>query len=107
VPVSAAAAVKWFRSPSGNIECEVRSASAYCQTFTPLRSVTMAAAGTYKVCNGVRCVGNGPTGQFTLAYGRSVNVGPFRCTSLLAGMQCIVIRTGHGFVIGRSGVKRV
>jgi hypothetical protein len=107
-PVAAGAGtVKFFHSPSKNIQCEVRTAYAYCQTFTPLRSVKLAPAGTYKVCNGVNCVGDGPLDAFTLAYGRSVNVGPFRCTSLRSGMKCVVARTSHGFVISRAGVTRV
>jgi hypothetical protein len=104
---SAATPDKFFNSPSKNIGCQVGGKSAYCQTFKPLRSVTLSAAGALKTCSGVRCVGNGPTNAFTLAYGRSVNAGPFRCTSLLTGMQCIVVRTSHGFRISRAGVTRV
>ena len=107
VPTTVSAAVKFFHSPRKNIECEVRGAYAYCQTFTPLRSVKLTVSGAFTVCDGVRCVGNGPTSSFTLAYGRSVNVGPFRCTSLLSGMKCVVVRTGRGFVISRARVTRV
>jgi hypothetical protein len=106
-PSTAAATVKFFHSPSKNIECELRTAYAYCQTFAPLRSVKLVPSGTYRICNGVRCVGNGPVDAFTLGYGRSADVGPFRCTSLSSGMRCVVTRTGHGFVISRSGVERV
>jgi hypothetical protein len=107
LPACAAAAVEFFHSPSKNIECEVRTAYAYCQTFSPTRSVKLVATGTYKVCNGVRCVGDGPADASTLGYGRSVTVGPFRCTSLRAGMRCVVARTGRGFVLSRAGVARV
>ena len=108
VPAAGAAgAVKFFQSPSKNIQCEVRRAYAYCQTFTPLRSVKLAPSGAHKVCNGVNCIGNGPLDAFTLAYGRSVNVGPFRCTSMRSRMKCVVARTSHGFVISRAGVTRV
>jgi hypothetical protein len=111
-PGAAAAAFTSFHSPSRNIECEVsandpRGTYAYCQTFAPLRSVKLVASGTYKVCNGVRCVGNGPLDALTLGYGRSLSVGPFRCTSLRTGMRCVVTQTGHGFVLSRAGAARV
>jgi hypothetical protein len=110
---AAGATVQWFHSPSGNIECEVASQRphvppphtyAYCQTFQPLRSVTLSASGRTHVCPG--CVGNGPENAFTLRYGRSVQVGPFRCTSLKIGMRCAVPRSGHGFLISRDALKR-
>jgi hypothetical protein len=109
--VAAAAAVSWFHSPSGNIECEVAARSiqgthAYCQTFTPARSATLDAAGRTRVCRGTGCLGNGPENAFTLRYGRSVTVGPFRCTSLVSGMRCVVVRSGRGFLISRQGVRR-
>jgi Family of unknown function (DUF6636) len=68
--------------------------------------VTLNANGTMRVCRGLGCVGNGPSNAFTLRYGRSVRVGPFRCTSRIDGMRCVVIRTGHGFLIGRKSLKR-
>jgi hypothetical protein len=43
---------------------------------------------------------------FTLSYGRSVTVGPFRCSSLKTGMRCVVRKTDRGFLIARSGIKR-
>jgi hypothetical protein len=107
VPAAATAAAKFFHSPSKNIQCEVRSAGAYCQTFTPLRSVKLTPAGTFKVCKGASCVGDGPTDAFTLSYGHSVSVGAFRCTSLASGMKCVVTRLGHGFMISRAGVARI
>jgi hypothetical protein len=111
--LSALAAVSWFHSPSGNISCEVASKRgalgtyASCQTVNVPRSVTLRADGTTKVCNGVGCLGNGPTTAFTLAYGKSVVVGPFTCASLRSGMRCIVTRTGRGFLISRAAVKRL
>jgi hypothetical protein len=59
------------------------------------------------VCRGVGCLGNGPENAFTLRYGRSVRVGPFRCTSRRDGMLCVVVRSGHGFLINRDRVKRL
>ena len=110
--VAAAATVTWFHSPSGNIECEVAAADlrgtyAYCQTFVRPRSVRLSASGRMRVCTGTGCLGNGPENAFTLHYGRSVRLGPFRCISLLSGMRCVVVRTGHGFLISREKLTRV
>lgn len=102
------AATRWFHSPSGNIQCEVRSAgSAYCQTGSPARSVTLRRDGTLRTCRGTRCLGDGPENAFTLRYGRSVRVGPYRCTSLQSGMRCVVVSSGRGFLLNRAGVHRV
>ena len=102
--------VRWFHSPSGNIECEVashdvRGTYAYCQTFNPLQTARLTANGHTKVCAHRTCsVGNGPENATTLGYGHSVRVGIFRCTSALTGVRCVVIASGHGFRIARAGV---
>jgi hypothetical protein len=111
-PAASDAAVRWFHSPSGNIQCELvagepRGTYAFCQTFRRPRSVTLRRSGAMRVCNGTGCLGNGPENAFTLRYGRSVRVGPFVCTSLRQGMRCLVARTRHGFILSREGLKRV
>lgn len=108
---SAGAVVRWFHSPSGNIQCEVASAAprgtyAYCQTFEPPRSARLTANGRVQICRGERCIGNGPENAFTLRYGTGVRVGPFRCTSRRIGMRCVVVRTGRGFFISRERLTR-
>ena len=40
---------------------------------------------------------------FTLAYGRAVDMGPIRCTSLKAGVRCEYRATRVGFRIAREG----
>jgi hypothetical protein len=40
---------------------------------------------------------------FTLAYGRFVDMGPIRCTSLRAGVRCEYRATRVGFRIAREG----
>ena len=104
------AKVRWFYSPSGNIGCEVAAADqrgtyVHCQTVRPPRSITLKADGHSKICRGVGCLGNGPENAFTLRYGSSVTVGPFRCTSRTDGMRCVVSRTGHGFLLSRESLK--
>jgi hypothetical protein len=113
VAAPAAAAVSFFHSPSRNIECEVGwkragvGTYAYCQTASPSRSVKLRRNGAYKVCRGEGCIGDGPEDAFTLAYGRSVRVGGFRCTSRPNGISCLVIASGRGFRIAREGVFRI
>lgn len=109
---TASASVRWFHSPSGNIQCEVssggsRGAHAYCQTFQPARSATLHRNGRTTICLGGRCLGNGPENAFTLRYGRSTIVGPFRCTSLQSGIKCVVRSSGHGFKIAKEGIRRI
>jgi hypothetical protein len=107
---SASATQRFFRSPSGNIECELDHGqaglanAAYCQTFTPSRSVTLNPAGTLKVCSGQGCIGNGPDNETTLPYGSSTSLGPFRCASLTSGVRC-TLASGKGFTISRAGVS--
>jgi hypothetical protein len=104
--------VRWFHSPSGNIECEVaardsRGTYAYCQTFRPLQTATLRRNGHTTACTRGACpVGNGPENARTLAYGRSIVVGPFRCSSSRLGVRCVLRASGHGFAIARAGVKR-
>ena len=107
---SPSALVRWFHSPSGNIECEVGVSRpglgtyAFCASRRPVRCAKLKPSGRVLVYQ--NCLGNGPENAFTLRYGRSVRVGPFRCTSRRIGMECLVVRNGHGFLISRERLKR-
>jgi hypothetical protein len=100
---------RFFLSPSHNISCEIDvgqvgvADEAYCQTMQPLASATLTANGKVRACHGTRCIGNPPEHDSTLAYGRSVSLGQFRCTSRVSGVTCLG-RTG-GFTISRSGIS--
>ena len=102
---------RFFLSPSGNISCELDytvgngPTDAYCQADKPGVSVTMSPAGKLRICNGTRCLGNPPDNATTLGYGKSVTLGPFKCTSLTSAMDCRVTATARGFAISRSGVS--
>jgi len=106
-----------FRSPSGNIRCnmfdwgDARGPGVICRSDEPPQRVTMDSGGRLKICRGTRCVdsGCGCVEGFDwprLAYGRTITFRPFRCLSLPTGVRCTVIQSGKGFLINRDGVSR-
>jgi hypothetical protein len=106
-PASASSSeARWFHSPSGNIQCElrVRSAlgtSAFCVSKRPVRCATLNRSG--EIVRHQNCLlGDPRENAFTLRYGKSVRLGPFRCTSRRTGMRCVVTQSGHGFTISRK-----
>jgi hypothetical protein len=111
--VAIPSAVRWFHSPSENIQCEVasndvRGTYAYCQTFEPRQTANLTADGRTSICVGPTCsVGDGPEDATVLPHGLSIRVGIFRCTSAVTGISCFVIASGRGFRIARQGVVRV
>jgi hypothetical protein len=97
-------------SMANGVNLGVAEVGVACETQIPPRSVSMGANGRLKICmvtttNG--CVGNPGIGTPTLAYGKQVTVGPFRCRSEKTGVACIVIKSGKGFLINRAGVTPV
>jgi hypothetical protein len=102
-----------FHSPSANIECGMvddrRSAIVECWTFRPPQKVWLYASGRLRICRGseARCKLGNIGEEPTLAYGRQITVGRFRCLSLKSGVRCTVTRSRKGFLISRSGVTRV
>jgi hypothetical protein len=102
-----------FRSPSQNIECGMsdnRSGRLVeCWTSRPPQKAKLYLGGRVTICRGsqARCrIGN--AGEVpTLAYGRQTTVGRFRCSSRRIGIACTVISSGKGFLINRSGVRRI
>ena len=104
--------VQFFRSPSGNIGCEIDFAregvsdGVYCMTGKPLQSIRMRSDGSLEdVCTGETCGSNGPQDQGVLPYGQSAVLGPFSCLSEEAGMTCTV--NGRGFMISSVGIMPV
>jgi hypothetical protein len=107
---------KGFFSPSHNIYCGMYDDSTYrfveCASYKPMQKATLKVSGRVAVCRDRgsrnRCnIGNPGEGTPDLAYGRQATVGRFRCRSQKSGMRCFVIQTGKGFLISRSGVRRV
>jgi len=107
-----------FYSPSRNISCEMSDGRAgvgsyvYCQSWKRPQSVKMGLDGRPKVCHDAsittpHCLGDPGEHTPVLGYGKQVALEHFRCRSAQAGVTCTVIKTGKGFRISRSGVKRV
>ena len=107
---------KGFYSPSHNIYCGMSDDHTYrlvdCASYKPPQRAALKPSGRVTICRdrgtSNRCnIGNPGEGTPTLAYGRQATVGRFRCRSLRSGVRCFVISTKKGFLISRSGVKRV
>lgn len=56
---------------------------------------------------GGNCEGNPGERAQTLGYGRQSTGGGFRCQVLHRGVQCTVVSTGKGFLMGRNKVVAV
>jgi hypothetical protein len=113
----AAAALKGFDSPSGNIGCVMESRGVRCdirdhewQAPPPPKNCELDYGGGVAVdaggraayvCAGDTALNSGPA----LAYGKSQSFGRYRCTSEEAGMRCVNRRNGHGFLLSRQRVR--
>ncbi|MCV7420289.1 hypothetical protein H7K45_07035 [Mycobacterium yunnanensis] len=101
-----------FYSPSHRIDCEIDTGgrtgpdSVYCKTLEPARSASMDDRGTVTTCSGPSCVGDAAEGTPTLAYGQTVVLGPFRCSSARTGVTCTAAQ-GRGFTISTGGIANV
>jgi hypothetical protein len=96
-----------FRSPTGNLSCQMAASSVYCQSVKLPHSVRLALDGRLTICRGSHCLGNPAENAPTLVYGRQITVGRFRCLSQRVGVRCAVIQSGKGFLINRDGVTPV
>ena len=74
-----------------------------CLTVSPPKSVTLGADGTLTECTGVSCLSNAGLNTPTLAYGMSVSLAPFTCSSSTAGIKC-TLANGDGFLISSASV---
>ena len=100
-----------FRSPSHNLLCLLGDEEkAYCSSKHPPHSVSLTHSGKLHICSGARCVCSANCSVVpvpTLRYGQQDVYAGFRCLSLRAGVRCTGVRSGKGFLISRSGVRRV
>ena len=103
VPTSASAALRTFRSPTGNLGCMF-----YSNAQTPRqvrcewrggndRAVTLTERGKGKRIKITDTVLD-PKAK-VLAYGKTTKFGSLRCTSRSTGITCRSTRSSHGFVV--------
>ena len=98
-----------FASPSRNILCRLGDEDlATCLTVKPPRSVHMSRNGHLNVCGGTRCIGTGRFGAVPrLGYGKKDAYAGYLCRSQKVGVTCTDTKSGKGFLISKSGVRRV
>jgi hypothetical protein len=99
-------------APSRNLSCEMadrdaRGSYLYCQSVKAPKNVRMGLDGRLKICHGTQCLGNPAENTPALGYGRKIAIGRFRCISQRSGVKCVVIRSGKGFLISRTVIRRV
>ncbi|WP_051265792.1 hypothetical protein [Nakamurella lactea] len=114
-------AIHNFKSPSGNLYCEMTD-TVRCVIFsydftvpTPTDAPSLCPAASARAVNqlmidaagraGTAC--NGDPGEVhpkILPYGRSLTIGQFRCSSATTGVDCRSTRTGHGFTLAKAAV---
>jgi hypothetical protein len=103
----------FFFGPGPSTSCEMDvgmpqiGTSVYCQTYPHTESVVLHANGTLTICHGIKCIGNPPDQVPTLVYGAWLTAGPFTCDSTHAGIKCFVVKTGKGFVISPTAIKKI
>lgn len=116
--ISPAHALTFFQSPSGNIGCALSKQSVRCDVARKFwrpppkpsscpvdwgNGLTLGRQGKPRyTCAGDTVLGQGRK----LAYGKSVSVGRFRCTSRKGAMRCINRRNNHGFALSRERARR-
>lgn len=103
VPASAQAALRTFRSPTGNLGCMF-----YSDAGVP-RQVRCEWKGGNDRAVVVNETGKGRRIKITdtvldpkakvLAYGKSTTFGRLKCTSRTSGITCKSLRSNHGFTV--------
>jgi len=94
----------------GSMECGVYLDGVHCQSERArgpyfAQVAEMKPDGTVTFCSthslrALSCnLANAGEQAQTLHYGRSVTVGPFRCTMLRSGVRCTVLASGKGFIL--------
>ena len=106
-----------FRTPSGNITCDLSPSSVRCdiadKRWTPPprpascdldwgNGLYIAAGKAGMTCAGDTLIGSAET---SLDYGRALRSGDVRCDSRSAGVTCTSERTGHGFTLAAGGYE--
>lgn len=108
----------YFHSPSGNIGCGISRNGARCDIREhswrpPPKPRSCREDWGYGLTVGKRhngsffCGGDTVLGLgHSLAYGRAVIRGRFKCTSRSDGVRCVNMRSRHGFKLSREHPNR-
>jgi hypothetical protein len=103
VPTPASAALRTFRSPTGNLGCMFHSDSGIPRQVRCEwrggndRAVVLTERGKGKRIKITDTVLD-PKAK-VLAYGRTTKFGALRCTSRSTGITCRSTRSSHGFTV--------
>ena len=103
MPATASAALRAFRSPTGNVGCLFASDAGIPRQVRCEwrggndRAVVLTERGKGRRIKITDTVMD-PKAE-VLAYGRSARFGSLRCTSRTTGITCRSRRSGHGFTV--------
>jgi hypothetical protein len=112
-PPAQAGSSAWFSSPSRNIGCSMTATRVRCDVISRTWTSTPKPASCDFAWGPALEVGMTGTGHFgcvsdtvggsprILAYGKSLTIGRFRCTSRSTDMTCVDTANGHGFCVSR------
>jgi hypothetical protein len=107
-----------FSSPTGNIGCALDRGGVRCdirerEWRPPPKPASCEVDWGFGLILDRRgrgrfvCAGDTVLGSpRTLAYGRSIQRGRFRCVSRVRAMRCVNRRNGHGFALSRQAARR-
>jgi hypothetical protein len=110
--------IAYFQTPSRNVQCAVWNADGWqlrCDMLETTNKPPRRPAWCdfdYGHAFGVTATGKGrylcvsdfagdPSQARTVAYGRSIRIGPFTCASEKTGLRCFN-RTAHGFELSKA-----
>ena len=93
-----------FRSPTGNLTCEMGQSMLWCQSLRTPHGASLSTDGKFSACDAY-CIGKTSPNLPVLGYGKSVAFGPFRCLSETTGVTCTSSRAGKGFLIDGGGTR--
>jgi hypothetical protein len=103
----------FFYGPGPSTSCEIDigvpklGTLVHCQTYPHAESVILRPTGKLTICHGVPCIGAPHHLMPTLVYGSWERAGPFRCDSTHAGIKCVVVKTGRGFLMSPTSIKQL
>jgi len=119
VRVVSADGLHYFRTPSGNIACEMAQDHARCEIAKPdFEPPAKPSDCEFDYGSAIAVDGNaraeflcisdtvfGAPGTFELAYGEGVSNGSVTCASAESGLTCATADGSHGFELSRAAYR--